>query len=179
MIKGYALIKIVIALARETEEFSLRGVAEKANVSTSTAKACLDYLLKNSLVKMKKIGKSHLFRFEGNFLAKQTRILFSLAEINASGLVSKILGHNKGIISIVLYGSAAKGEDNKKSDIDILIITQKKEKIPELEAGLNREVTILAYSYPEWREKAERDRAFYNEVILNCIPLYGEKPVTQ
>lgn len=179
MIKKYALIKIVASVARETEELSLRDIAKQASVSTSTAKTCLDYLLRNNMLKMRKVGKSHLFKWESNFLAKQTKVLLSLAEISSSNLISEILQHDRGVVSILLYGSAAKGEDDKKSDVDILVITQKKTKIPELKTGLNREITVLVYSYSEWKEKAEKDAAFYNEVILNCIPLCGEKPVTQ
>lgn len=176
MLEKYALFKVIKAIVRETEELGLRDIARKAGVSASTAKTCLDFLLKNSIVAMRLVGKSHLFKIRHGFLASQIKRLYSLAEISSSGIITELLA-NKKILSIVLYGSVAKGEDDKNSDIDLLVISRKKIKRPELKGKLDREVSLLICTYSEWKEKAEKDSAFYNEVILNCIPLYGEKPV--
>lgn len=179
MIGKYALFKVVRFVIRETQELSLREIAKKAKVGTGTAKLCLDYLEKNNILTRKIVGKTHLFKTKEHFLSRQLKITFSLAEISSSRLVEDILAKNTDILSICLYGSVAKGLDDKNSDIDIFIISRKKIEYPSLSSQkkLNREVNLIKYTYQEWKEKAEKDPVFYKEVILSCIPLYGEKPV--
>ena len=182
MIYKYALLKVIKAIIRENKDLSLREIAKKARVGPSTAKASLDYLEKNWFVERKVVGKTHLLKVEGSSpLVKQAKILFFLEELNFSGLIQEMLEKfsSESLISITLYGSVAKGLDDQQSDIDLLIITRKK--INNLsfksEKKLSREVTYLEYTYHDWKEKAEKDPTFYKEVIFNCIPLYGEKPV--
>lgn len=182
MIHKYALFKVIGVIIRENNELGLRDIAKKAKVSPSTAKASLDYLEQNLFVDRRIVGKNHLFKIDGgSFLVRQAKILFSLSEINSSRLVPEILDKLSlaGVVSIVLYGSVAKGFDDKKSDLDLLLITRKKADDFSLksEKKLSREVTYLKYTYQEWKEKAEKDPTFYKEVVFNCIPLYGEKPV--
>ncbi len=183
MIEKYALFKVIKAIIRENEELSLRNIAKKAKVGPSTAKTCLDYLEHNLLVRRRIVGKNHLFKLENIApLVRQVKILFSLAELNSSRLVSEIRDKisSAELISITLYGSVAKGLDDSQSDIDLLILTRKKTDhhlAMRSEKRLSREVTYLKYTYTDWKEKAEKDPTFYKEVVFNCIPLYGEKPV--
>jgi predicted nucleotidyltransferase len=78
--------------------------------------------------------------------------------------------------SIILYGSFARGENDEKSDIDILVIAEKKD-VPNLQGTLGREVNVSVYSEAEWNNKAKEDKAFYEQVIIYGVPLYGKKPV--
>ncbi|MDO9288989.1 MAG: nucleotidyltransferase domain-containing protein, partial [Thermodesulfovibrionales bacterium] len=85
-----------------------------------------------------------------------------------------------GISSIVLYGSYAKGEDDKKSDIDILIISASKKYISSDAASLlGKEVTLSVFSPAEWSRQAKANRAFYLDVITEGIVLYGTRPVVE
>lgn len=179
MINKYALIKVIKEIIRETGEFGLRETARRAKVSPSSSKEVLDFLLGQKILEKKQIGRNYLFNIKSNFLSKNIKILYSLIEINSSKIVNELIEKNPEILSITLYGSVAKGEDDKKSDIDVLVISRKKIRIYELKSEklLNRELSIINYTYKEWKEKAENDKVFYYNVILNCISLYGEKPV--
>ncbi len=177
MKKKYPILKAIDAL-RDMSEHSVRGLAEKAGIGVSTAKTFLDYLFSQGIVKKKVIGRSHLYKIDtSNFLARHLKILFSLSELNDSGLVSELKKYP--INSIVLYGSVARGEDDMKSDVDILIVTRKKSKITPLKAEqkLRRELTILAFTLPEWRMKAREDKVFYDRIITDGIPLVGNIPI--
>ncbi len=178
MIEKYALFKVINKLLEKQKEYSIRGLAKEANVGLGTAKSCLDYLYAKKLLNKKVIGKTHQYNLNKYFLTKHIRLLSSLAQLSEAGLVEEILEKYKDIISIVLYGSVARGEDNPISDIDILIVARKKLKITPLKAEkrINREVVILNYSITEWKEKAKTDKAFYDRVIIDGIPLYGEMP---
>jgi len=178
MIEKYALFKVIKKLLEEPKEYSIRGLAKEANIGLGTAKLSLDYLYGKKLLNKKVIGKTHQYSLNKYFLTKYIRVLSSLAQVSEAGLVEEILTRCKNIISIVLYGSAARGEDNALSDIDILIITRKRLKIMPLKAEkrINREVVILNCSLVEWKEKAKKDKVFYDRVIIDGIPLYGEIP---
>jgi len=102
-----------------------------------------------------------------------------LHEISESKLVEELIERFSEISSVVLYGYAARGEDNDKSDIDILVVSRKKTRITGLKAErmLKRELTILSYSSQEWRDKARNDKVFYDRVMIDGLVLYGEMPV--
>jgi predicted nucleotidyltransferase len=80
-----------------------------------------------------------------------------------------------------LYGSCARGEDDPQSDIDFLIISRRKEKV-ELgvsEKHLKRKITMLVYEPREWEEKAKKDKAFYERILIDGILLQGSLPVVK
>jgi len=179
MIEKYALIRVIQSIIRKQGEFTLRKAAKIAKVSPSAAKNILDFLLAQGTVEKRIEGRNHLFRIKNTVLTRQIKILYSLCEINASGLVDELIKKNLDTLNVILYGSVAKGEDDEKSDIDVLIITRKKSRpvMTKSEKKLTRELTLLQYTHQEWKEKAEKDKVFYRNVILHCIPLYGENPV--
>ncbi len=180
MIEKYALFKVISALIHYPKESSVRHLAKKSDVGVATSKRSLDYLFEKDIVKRKVIGKSHLYSLNlENILTRQIKILFSLSQIKESGLIKELKKKFPSICSIILFGSAAIGKDNPSSDIDILIISYKKVKISPLQAEkkLNREITFLSYTLSEWRQKAKKEKPFYDRVIIDGISLYGEKPV--
>ena len=179
MLAKYMLIKVIRGIIREKSEFGVREVAEKLKISPSASKLALDFLLNKGVIEKRKFGKIFRLRVKTNFLTRHIKILCSLAELNDASIVEELLQKNQDILSISLYGSVAKGEDDDKSDVDILIISRKRIRLDPLkgEETIGRELAILNYSYSEWKEKAEKDPTFYKEVILNCVQLYGEKPV--
>ncbi len=179
MIEKYALLKVIRGIIRETSDFSIRSISRKLKIGASTSKEALDFLFLQGILEKRVIGRNHLFKIKNTFLTKQIKVLYSLSEINFSGLAEELIGKIPELICAVVYGSVAKGEDDNKSDIDILLITRKSIRVPELKSQkfLSREITIINYTYKEWKAKSEKEKAFYYEVILNCIILYGEKPV--
>jgi len=176
MIEKYTLFKIVSNL--KDGEYSVRGLAEKAGIGVATSKAYLDYLFLKGIVKRKIVGRSHLYSLDtSSFLAKSIKILISLYELNESCIVKELISKYP-INSIILYGSVARGEDDSKSDIDILIISHRKIKISlKSERKLSRELSLIVYTLPEWKKKAREDKVFYDRAIVDGIPLYGEIPV--
>lgn len=179
MIRKYALFKVFESLRNSIGKESVRSLAKKAKVSVSTSKRCFDYLLEKDIVRRDVIGKLYQFKLnEENILTRQFKIAFSIAEINDSGLVEELITIPQ-ITSITLFGSIALGTDTPNSDIDILIITNKDVKLKPLEAEkkLKKELSIIKYSHSEWRKKAETEKVFYEKIIIDGIPLYGELPV--
>jgi predicted nucleotidyltransferase len=63
---------------------------------------------------------------------------------------------NKNILSIILFGSYARGEETKNSDIDLLIITDKKVDTKKMEDKLkeiNLKISSLIFTKEEFKKK--------------------------
>jgi predicted nucleotidyltransferase len=81
--------------------------------------------------------------------------------------------------SIILYGSCARGEDSPESDVDLLVVGRRAEKMDLMryEGMLGRRINVTAFDSQEWEEKAEEDKAFYERVLVDGIVLKGTLPV--
>ena len=163
------------------EEFYLRELARKANISIFSAKKLVDEMVKDGILVESRKGNMRYFKANlSNLFFKHLKISFSLKRIMESGLIEYLKENIPAISSITLYGSVAKGEDDKKSDIDLLVIGQKKKiDLSRFEKKIGREIRIIVMKWAEWRKLAGENKAFYREIIANGIALYGEKPVIE
>ncbi|MFH1393939.1 MAG: nucleotidyltransferase domain-containing protein [Candidatus Micrarchaeota archaeon] len=183
MLEKYALVKVMKRiLSNPAKRHSVRETAKLAGVSVNASKYSLDYMMKKGMLKLEKIGKTYQYQVDlDSYLARQWKVLFSLEELDHAGVVGRIIGTGQSILSIILYGSTAIGQDDDKSDIDIIVIADSgqagKREIAALATGTRREINISVYSPGEWKKKAEADKIFYEHVIVDSIALHGEKPV--
>jgi predicted nucleotidyltransferase len=82
------------------------------------------------------------------------------------------------VTSILLFGSYAKGENDSESDVDVLTISlSKNTPVTELSKLLKRDVNLINFTPAQWSQQAKTNKAFYLDVILDGIVLYGTKPV--
>ncbi len=181
MFEKYALFTALRAIqANANKKFSVRELAREAGLSVGSAKACLDDMAANKLVTLEKVGRTYQYKFDiSNPLARQWKVLFNVQELNRAGLFEFLLSQLHGVSSIVLYGSMANGTNDEQSDVDLLVIARDKKKfsLSKIEAGLGREVNVLVQTSFEWKEKAKKDKVFYDNVIVDSIAVFGRKPV--
>lgn len=176
----YAVFKVLkVFFEHPFESFYLRKVAKMAKVSTATAKTCLDFLFENKFLKKEKIGNLLLFKADYEpQVFRRFKMAFNVLSLESSGLAD-FLKENISATSVVVYGSFARGEDDEKSDIDILVIAYEK-KVLDLsgfEKKLKRKIKLLYYNPNQWKEKAKTDKPFYDRILLDGIALYGNPPV--
>ena len=154
------------------DRIHLRDIARKLNISSSTAKLALEDLKKKELILEEKIANLRMFKSNRESIKfKEIKKLINLEEINS--LIQNIKGKTN-IISLVLFGSYAKGTNTEKSDIDLLLISNKK---IHIETKLHdKEINLLQYKPYEWKEKIKKDIPFHKEVIETGIVLEGTKP---
>lgn len=180
MLKQYAILRAMqIILTQPLKKFSIVQLAKESKMAPSAAKYSVEYMLENGLIKKEVIGRTHQYQANLSSLStRQWKILFSIQQISESKLVENIL-KLKNVSSIVLYGSVAMGTDDEKSDIDVIVIadTKKISEAFQISSVNEKEVNIHVYTPTEWRKKALIHKVFYENVILNSISLYGEKPV--
>jgi len=163
------------------EEFYLRELARKAGISVFSAKKFVDEMVKDEMLIENRKGNMRYFKANlANLFFRHLKISFSLKRIIESGLIEYLKENIPAISSITLYGSVAKGEDDKKSDVDLLVIGQKKKvDLSKFEKKIGREIRIIVIKWAEWRKLAEENKAFYREIVASGIALYGEKPVIE
>ncbi|MBI5159600.1 nucleotidyltransferase domain-containing protein [Candidatus Micrarchaeota archaeon] len=181
MLENYAFFKALKTVQDDPRKrFSVRELAREAGLSASSAKACLDSMNASGLVALERIGATYQYSFNlANPLARQWKILFNVQALEAAGLFGHLLKESRGISSIVLYGSMANGTNDGHSDVDLLVIDRSKSKfsLSRIEAKLGREVNLLVQTPFEWKEKANKEKVFYDNVIVDSIAVFGRKPV--
>lgn len=182
MLEKYALLRVMEGIFGEPQrEFSARELGPETGISAAAAGACLIYLLGKRMVSCRHVGRSKLYRTNlDSALVRQWKIVFSLEQLQKSGIVDYMVS-KYAPISILLYGSIAKGTDDLKSDVDLLLVSLQKKRLDlgAYEPAIGREINLLTYTPAKWRAKARGDKVFYNRVILDSIALLGERPVVE
>jgi predicted nucleotidyltransferase len=161
------------------KEFYLREAAKKTKLSVFAAKKYADLLVKEGLLFEER--KANLRYFKANLGKSSVRIIksaFIINEIEKSGVLEYIKENISGISSVMVFGSSAKGEDSLESDIDILIIGKKSTiDLSDFEKKLGRRINEHIFSWSEWNKQSKDNKAFYLDVLMYGISLYGEKPI--
>lgn len=180
MIEKYALFRVLNVFFETTKELTMQEVGKKAQVSIGMVKLLADHLVDEQILQKTQIGKMFLFQLKNSFLTRNLKTTHILLELHKIKVVEEILSKEKeNVLSMLLFGSMATGRYDEKSDIDILLVTRKKREKKQLKAEekIKREISIHAYTYNEWKEKAKKDQVFYEHVLFDSIVLYGEKPI--
>lgn len=163
------------------QEVYLRELAKKLKISPFAVKKYLDIMLKDKLIaEERKANLRYIKANMHNLFFKYLKIAFSVKKLEESGLIYYIKENVENLSSIILFGSMAKGEDDRNSDIDILIIGNEKSlKMTEFEEKLGRTVNYHLYKWSSWNKQSEKNKAFYFDVISYGLQLYGELPIVK
>ena len=166
--------KVLEFFLKTGEEIHVKKLARELNVSPQTATYYLKFYKRAGILKERREANLLLYSFKDNALTRQLKIFYVLDQIYP--FILRFASKNN-ITSIVLYGSHASGTFDKNSDIDLLLISQKKSlnlsELKKLERKIGKEVKIQIFSLGEWRNlKRERD-AFTKSVLSKYILLYG------
>ena len=151
-----------------TRKFHILELARITSLHPNTILDSLNSLAKEKLVKQEK--KTHIKEVCANLENKEFIIkkrLFNLEQIYNSKIIGFLIKiYAPEAISII--GSYSQGEDIEKSDIDLVIITKKKEDInlEKFEKILKRKIHLITTDYKEISNE------FYINLI-NGILLYG------
>ena len=181
-------LKIVDLLARNTErKFTINEIAKSLKEYYSFVHRIVNKLIKDSVVTKEKAGKSYLCSI--NLYNEKTIILVNLSKIEKK---NDLYNSNKELkiiledfvksaeslitpISIVLFGSYAKGTATKESDIDILLISKTKvgiDKITkEIYAKYGKEINPVIMTSEDF--KRQKDKSLIKEIIKDHYVLYG------
>lgn len=178
MKKGYNLLvldALKFFIENPYEEIYLRGFSKKLKISVNSAQRFLNLFLKEELVKEER--KANLRYFKANLdsiVFRNIKITFSLKEIQDSGLLDFL---KSNFSNVVLFGSVAKGIDERTSDLDLVCIGKQKILLQGFEKKLNKIINVKFFTFNEWKKTKEKNKAFYQDVISEGINLIGEMPI--
>lgn len=181
-------LKIIDLLARNTErKFTINEIAKSLQNYYSFVHRTVNRLAKDSVIIKEKAGKSYLCSI--NLGAEKTFALMQLSELEKK---NEFYSSNKELkviledfvrsvestanpISIVLFGSYAKGTATKESDIDILLISKPKSSIDkitkEVYAKYGKEINAVLVTSDDF--KKQKDKDLIKEIIKEHYVLYG------
>jgi len=154
--------------SKPTYKFHIRELAKLTSLNPNTIINLSENLIKEGI--LLKIKRKHLTEIYLNFENPKTVIkkkMFNLSQIYDSGLV-KFLAEKYEPEAISVIGSYSRGSDIENSDIDIVVISKKRELINLTcyEKILNRKIHLLPLNYKDMSDE------FYINFI-NGIVLYG------
>lgn len=152
-----------------TYEFHVRELARNIRLNPNTIINITNELANDKIIIKK--HKKNLVTISANtenieFI--RAKRIFNLSQLYNSSMVDFLIEYYLQPNAIIVFGSYSRGEDIERSDIDITVITNKKD-IPNLtkfEKMLKRKVHLLALSYENMSQE------FYRNII-NGITLYG------
>lgn len=157
----------------------LRELAKKTGTSPFAAKKYADFLVSKAIISDERQGNLRLMKANiSNPVYKYLKISYTIHKLQDAGLPEQILKQREKVSSIQLFGSMAKGQDDSRSDVDIVIIgTLKRISFSQVESKLGRQVNAHFFTWSEWKKQASTNKAFYTDVISYGIPLYGGMPL--
>ncbi|MFH1072241.1 MAG: nucleotidyltransferase domain-containing protein [Nanoarchaeota archaeon] len=166
---------LILTLLGE-EELSVREAAERAHCSPGKVHQAAVLFKRHGLVKVKKVkNRSVLVVQRQNPLYRKVKALVNVSEMLHSEGYRRL--REKALIGI--YGSFAQGTDDKDSDVDLLIVTEKKEleirdALRMLEKNVKRKISPLKLSKEKLSSLEQRDQEFYLRLRLTTLALNGE-----
>lgn len=159
--------------------YYLRESARILKMDPMTVKRSLDLLVEDKLLIKFKDKNSILYA--ANIVTpafRHIKISYNLSWLKEKGLTEFLTNQMNTVTSIILFGSYAKGENDEDSDVDILTISLSKDKpTAELAKLLQRDVNLVNFTPAQWSNQSTTNKAFYIDIIIDGIVLYGTKPV--
>ena len=157
------------------KEFHVRQIAKLVRKSPTTVSKYLKKLSNDGILISEK-RLNHLF-FKANSESnkfKTIKLNYNLNGLFNSGVIDYLIKEFNYPEAIVLFGSFSKAENIKKSDIDLLIISNLKKEIrlEKFEKKLGHEIQLFVYSREDIENMKKKNKELLNNFV-NGIVVYG------
>ena len=153
-------------------EFNVREVARLLKINPTTASNKLKGLKEKGLLKHRKERNLDLYRADMESSAyKDLKIYYTIRKMRESGLIDAL---NEFYVkpTIIIFGSASKGLDTATSDIDVVIVSEKRSEFPsekEFSRKVGRQLQFFTV-----RHLRELKNGHLINSVLNGIVVEGE-----
>ena len=165
--------------------FTVRGLADEANVSTNETALVVHDLEKMGIIKIQPIGRAyHLELNEKSYLLSEIIEPAINAEKNTMNELIQVLRKyfdTKKIITAAIFGSVASAEEKIDSDIDLFIISNNHDHVITLVSEASKQVSIRFNGvlsqiiFTEKEFKAKQKGSLVQSIIDNHILICGKK----
>jgi predicted nucleotidyltransferase len=178
-----SLLQVLVRLERPVTR---RALALEAGVSTSQAHAVLDELAEAGIVLEETIGRAILVALNRDSLA--ARHVIGLAGIprELADLLRRRLGDWDGLVAAYLFGSVARGDADRSSDVDVMIVVEDldapalHDRLGQLHvdvrAWTGNQLQIVEYDEASWRRLVRSQNPLVAELRRDGISLAGSNP---
>lgn len=148
-----------------------KEVSEQTGLSRGVTNQILNRFQKAGVVHRERRGRMWFYTLIKAPLVDYYRIYDNLVALNELVNELKPLAQR-----VILFGSAAKGGDSAESDIDLFIISTKKEQVLTIirDYKNDREIKPVVQTPVEYASSRSRDKAFQDQVE-NGLKLYEEE----
>ncbi len=153
-------------------EFHVRELAKLRKKSPTTISKYLNELKKEGILASERRLNHLLFKANPTSCQfKDSKLFYNIKKIKESGILyylNEELNHPQAII---LFGSFAKSENIKRSDIDLFIVTQTKKDLDlkEFEKKLGHEIQLFMHSNQDIEKMKQKKEPLLNSVINGII----------
>lgn len=162
--------------ANPDKVFYSREVSKKIKISLGATSNALRLLEKNNVLTSEKKGKTSLYTLKlPNEYLERFKILNTLLTLES--LAEKLKNISRRII---LYGSYAAGMFTSDSDLDLFIVSEKREEVLKAIANFKSniaEIKPVIKKQVEWMQLEKSDPEFFGEVNRGII--LWEKPINE
>lgn len=121
-------VAVLRVLAATTTTLNGREIARRACIVPGHAHRVLADLVSAGLVLSRDQGRVTTYEFADpeSLLTRRLKGLFAAEAIRRRQVISRLSREVKGVLSVVLFGSEARGEAKPGSDTDLLMVVEKK-----------------------------------------------------
>ena len=154
------------------KSFYLNEIVRLSDIGRGTIKRELERMTASGIIIQKRIGNQNHYQANESCPVYQellgiVRKTFGIADVIKTALTPIF----DRILFAFIYGSIAKSEDSSKSDIDLLVVSDKltysevMERLIEVEGSLGRVVNPTIYDLNQIKQKLKQDNAFVARII--------------
>jgi len=190
-----AILRVLVS--RKGFKATGREIAKLTGFSVPSTHDSLKSLHDRNILQLEIIGKQHIYSLneEDRIVLKIIRPMFE-AESGVKDEIQHFLlteiknaGIKKEIVSLILYGSVAKGSARKNSDIDVAVVVDKSARVdriadifisavmPKFKTYFGAHLDLYVKSTVEFRERLKKDLPPVSTLIRNYSVLYGKEPL--
>lgn len=175
---------LLLALARLEKPVSRRRLALLAGVAPSHASSVIEDLIHTGLVHETIAGRASMVVLNRNHLAAGPVLALAGLRGELIGRLRKRLAAWPDLISAWLFGSVARGDGGRDSDIDLLIVADDlrspalHERIAQLHTDVRvwtgNDLQILEHSAASWDHLLRSENPLVEQIRLDGIAVAGD-----
>ncbi|MGM5485304.1 MAG: nucleotidyltransferase domain-containing protein [Nanobdellota archaeon] len=176
MVKNEKIEILKILIANNSKRFTIKELSRIRNINYKSAYEAIEKL--GEVIEKEKIGNTNQCRFNNKFnkdvfLAEESR-LDELLKIKGFKTIRNELMKAKFPFIAVIFGSYARGDFDKHSDIDLLLISEHPDEIENFVSWAPLNLHLTSITYDEFIEMFSR-KSFnvVNETVKNHIILHN------
>jgi len=153
-------------------EFSLRELAGQIGHSHQSVRRAVDVLSSNGLVVDSPEGNKRLIQINSEQLSIPDEPILRIPQSEyhnpVNTAVTKLQENLSSVVGIILYGSVARGEADRRSDIDLWVLTR------DSRAENQREANTIGRDLEEMEFDGDRYAYDIDVETVQAIPTYTE-----